>query len=355
VLAGGEDRCFLPDVLSPDPPVLLHEVGHREVDAAELDARQRRVAGIFRAARQEDGVVPVDEIRERRRHADIGAVVEGHALNLHLAHPTLDVVLLHLEVGNTIAEQTTGPRLPLEHMDIVADACELLGRRHPRRPGSDDGDALAGLLRGDLRLHPAHCPRLVGDRLLDRLDGDRHVLEIEGAGLLAGRGADAAGELREIIGGVEVARRLLPVVLVDEIVPVGDLIVDGAAGRAMAIGNAAIHAARGLARYVLLVERQRELPEMPDAIGRRQVLLVLPVDLEKPRRLTHLNPLRNPGLASARAGIALQKERASSDPVTPAERSESRNRPPERAPIRNCPAWAALSDGGPGFLFARPG
>ena len=81
----------------------------------------------------------------------------------------------------------------------------------------------------------------------------------------ARRRADAAGDLREIVGRVQVARRLFPVAGVDEVVPVRDLVVDRAAGRrvrdgvgAVTIRHAAIHAARGLLADVLLRKRQNE-------------------------------------------------------------------------------------------------
>ena len=116
-----------------------------------------------------------------------------------------------------------------------------------------------------LRLDPALLEGAVGDRAFDRLDGDRIVVDVERAGRLARRRADAAGDLREIVGRVQVARGLFPVAAIDEVVPVRDLVVDRAAGRragdgvgAVAIGNAAVHAARRLLADVLLGQREDE-------------------------------------------------------------------------------------------------
>jgi len=106
------------------------------------------------------------------------------------------------------------------------------------------------------------------------------------------RRADAAGHLGEIVGGVKVARRLLPVGVIDEVVPVGDLVVDRAA--LVAIGDAAIHAAGGLLGHLRIAERHEELAVMADAIGRRLVAPVLPLDLEKSRDLSH-QPIRSSG------------------------------------------------------------
>ena len=174
-------------------------------------------------------------------------------------------------------------------MHVVADAAELLRRRHARRSRADDGDRLAGLLLRGIGPHMAELIGLVGQRLLDGLDGDRNVLEVQRAGFLARRRTDAAGELREIVGRMQVADRVVPVLVVDEVVPVRNLVVDGAARRPMAIGHAAIHAARSLFLDLLVRHRQREFAEMPDAVRSRLVLVHLPVDLEKTCYLAHVS------------------------------------------------------------------
>ena len=156
--------------------------------------------------------------------------MEGHAFRLHLRDAAVDEVLLHLEVGNAVAQQAAGLGVLLEQMHVMAGARELLRAGHAGRAGADDGDLLAGLRRRRLRLDPAFSPGAVGDRAFDGLDGDRVVVEVERAGRLARRRADAAGEFREIIGRVQVARGLLPVAAIDEVVPVRDLVVHRTAG-----------------------------------------------------------------------------------------------------------------------------
>src|SRR5207302_4092330 len=120
----------------------------------------------------------------------------------------------------------------------------LLRGAQPGGTAADHGDALAGAVRRRLRLHPALVPGAVDDRDLDLLDGDRVVVDRQNAGRLAGRGADAAGELGEVVGVVEAGDGALPVVLVDEVVPFGDEVAQGAA--VVAEGNAAVHAAGAL-------------------------------------------------------------------------------------------------------------
>src|SRR3546814_18313741 len=84
------------------------------------------------------------------------------------------------------------------------------------------------------------------------------------AGGLARGWADATGELGEVVRRVEVAAGFLPIVAIDQIVPVGDLVVHGAA--IVAIGNAAIHAASRLIAHGLFAERDHELLVVADAV-----------------------------------------------------------------------------------------
>src|SRR6476659_6368040 len=187
------------------------------------------------------------------------AVMERHALGFHLIYAAIDDVLFHLEIGNSVTEQPARLGELLVDMHVVSSARELLRGGRARGPGTYDRDLLAALGRSDFRLQPAIVPGAIDDGAFDGFNGDRVVVDVERAGGFARRGADAAGEFREIVGRVQVARGFFPIVLIDEVVEIGDLVVDRAAGRAgldragaVAIGNAAIHAARGLVAGVLL-------------------------------------------------------------------------------------------------------
>src|SRR5690606_1068468 len=109
---------------------------------------------------------------------------------------------------------------------------------------ADGGAVLAGLGRGRLRLNPVFLPAAIDQRAFDRLDGDRLVDDVECAGRLARGGADTAGELGEIVGRQQVFERAAPIVLVNEVIPVRDLIVHRTA--IVAVRDAAIHTAGGL-------------------------------------------------------------------------------------------------------------
>src|SRR4029078_8406615 len=100
---------------------------------------------------------------------------------------------------------------------------------------------------------PAFGKAAVGDGAFDRFDGDRLVDDVERARSLAWRGADAAGHFREIVGRVQILGSRAAIGLVYDIVPVGDLVVVRAAG--VTIGDAGIHAARGLKGEIGLARR----------------------------------------------------------------------------------------------------
>src|SRR5207237_9045618 len=95
-------------------------------------------------------------------------------------------------------QQTAGLGKLLEHVHIMADPGELLGTRHPRWPRADDRNLFAGLERRRFRLDPSLLEGTIGDRAFDGFDGDRIILDCEGACGIAWRGADAAGRFGEI-------------------------------------------------------------------------------------------------------------------------------------------------------------
>src|ERR1035441_6046510 len=92
--------------------------------------------------------------------------------------------------------------------------------------------------------YPALFPGAVDDGFFNVLDSDGGFVDAEYAGGFTRRWADAAGELGEIIGGVQDATGFLPTAVKDKIVPVGNDVGDGATG--VAEGDAAIHAACAL-------------------------------------------------------------------------------------------------------------
>ena len=136
----------------------------------------------------------------------------------------------------------------------------------PGGTAAHDGDTLAGGVFGRLGANEALVPGAVYDGALDEFDGDGRLVDAQHAGGLARSGADAARELGKIVRRVEAADGCLPAVVVDEVVPVGNEIVDRAAG--VAEGHAAIHAASALLALLLLREGLVDFEPILDALVR---------------------------------------------------------------------------------------
>ena len=114
----------------------------------------------------------------------------------------------------------------------------------PAGPEPTTATVLPVATRGGCGRDPALVPGPVDDLDLDLLDRDRVLVDAEHARGLARRRAQPAGELGEVVGGVQPLDRVVPVVAVDEVVPVGDQVAERAA--VVAERDAAVHAAAGL-------------------------------------------------------------------------------------------------------------
>ncbi len=222
----------------------------------------------------------------------IGVGAELGALRLHLRDAPIEVALLHLELGDAVAQQPADAVGALEHDHVVTGAGQLLGGGEAGRAGADDDDALAGLHARHLRGDPALGPRAVDDLHLDLLDRHRVVVDAEHARRLARRRAQPAGELGEVVRRVQPVDRVAPVVAVDEVVPVRDQVAERAA--VVAERDAAVHAAPGLQLEHVLGELRRRprssrgrAPRSVDASGVCAIHLHEPGGLTHPARLHH--------------------------------------------------------------------
>ena len=104
----------------------------------------------------------------------------------------------------------------------------------------------------------------------------------------------APGKFGEVVGLVQAVECLPPATPVDEIVPLGDQIVDWAAVVGLAEGDAAVHAAGALGGEACPVVRGEDLVEVEQAhrgvpIGRR-----FPRELLEPGDLAHVSTVRQP-------------------------------------------------------------
>ncbi len=102
------------NLVAGDRAIRLDEVVHREAHAEQIPARDGEVARDGRAGRDDDRVVALAEVGPGDVDADVHPGAEAGALGLHLAQALVEVALLHLEVGDAVAQQAADPVVALE-------------------------------------------------------------------------------------------------------------------------------------------------------------------------------------------------------------------------------------------------
>gem|GEM_PF-2470668 len=219
--------------------VLPGQVLHGREDAGELAAVDRQVPG-NRGARGENYCVEGGEVRGCG--GDSGAKLG--ALFFHLGDAAIDPAVIHLVFGHAVAHEPAETIITLKDGDLVTCASQLLSCGQAGGPRAHDGDCHAGHERGPYGLDPVLVKGPFDNGQLNVFDCHGIVIDAEHAGSLAGGWAQAASELREVIGRVEPVVGLTPAVLTHEIVPLGNNVAQRTA--LVAEGDAAVHATSGL-------------------------------------------------------------------------------------------------------------
>ena len=106
--------------------VLLREVLHREMNALQLAAENRQLAGLLSPHREAHGIILLAQCFAGDVHADVDARLELDTFRLHLLEPTVDHPFLHFEVRDAVAEEPPDAVRLLEDRHAMACACELL-------------------------------------------------------------------------------------------------------------------------------------------------------------------------------------------------------------------------------------
>ena len=203
---------------------------HGEMDALQVPAFDGQIARLGRAGAEHDGVKFPQQIFRRIIFPDLGVGDEIDAFRRHLIDAALDQFFVQLHVGDAVHEQAAKTVGPFVNRDEMAGAIELGGGAKPGRAGADDRNFFAGARVRRFGLDPAFLPALVGDGAFDVFNGDGRRGDAEHTRAFAGRGADAAGEIGEIIGFVQPLQGLAPQAAIDQIVPFRNEVVDRAAG-----------------------------------------------------------------------------------------------------------------------------
>src|SRR2546426_7907132 len=133
-LAAGGDEALVGHRIALAAPILQREVFHGEVDSRELPSGDRQIARGAGAAGEHEGVELPPELFHGHGDPDMAVDPELDTLGLHLTETPVEGALLHLELGDPIAQEPADPVIPFEHGDPVPGSAELLGGGKPRRP-----------------------------------------------------------------------------------------------------------------------------------------------------------------------------------------------------------------------------
>ena len=106
--------------------VLLGQEIHGKMDTSQLTAFDFKVPGVFRPAGHDQDVVIVQQALNRNGNANFEIGAEDHAFGFQLGHPTINQVLLHLEVWDAIAKQAANPVVLFEDRGRMPRPRQLL-------------------------------------------------------------------------------------------------------------------------------------------------------------------------------------------------------------------------------------
>jgi hypothetical protein len=216
------------------------------------------------------------------------------ALFLEELDAPVDDGLVKLHVRDAVHEQAADPVVAFVDRHFVAGPVQLRRGGEAGRSAADDRDPKAGAGERRLGDDPALAESPFDDLGFDHLDGHGRLVDAERARAFTRRRADSPGELGEVVGLVEADDRLAPLAAIDQIVPLRDQVVDGAAQRqavdqraGVAVGDATVHATRALvAQRLLGVVRVRFAPVL-DSLQRRADVGRLAFELHETGRLAH--------------------------------------------------------------------
>ena len=185
--------------------------------------------------------------------------------------------------------------MALDHGHASTAARELPGADEAGRTGAHHGHARRVRSRGSEASRAAVRPLPIADGALVVVNRLGLVRAAQVAGRLAQRRTHAARELGHGRGQRQTFGRLLPLTAIDEVVPLGNEVVQGAATWAclakrdarLAEGHAAHHAAARLHLLLLGREQLVELVVVARTLGHVTKPMGLPAVLEKRSWLAH--------------------------------------------------------------------
>ena len=207
VLVPAANQVLTRNLAAIEDTVLLGEQLQSEINALQFPARDVQVAGLRGAGANHHRVEILQQSRSfgaLRESGSIDASVETefYALLLQQGEATVDYGLVELEIGDTVAQQTSSPLVFVKDGDAVTLEIQAVGSHETGRAAAYHSHLAAVAYRTG-HAYVVLAESHLGDGGLVLAVGSRLVgSEIQHAGFLAEGRADASGELREVIGGV---------------------------------------------------------------------------------------------------------------------------------------------------------
>ena len=203
-IAAADDGALFADARLLAEVDLAQEV-HAAVHAGEVLAGHADGCALLRADGKIEALVALlAQLVDGEILADLDAALEVDAHLLEHLDLGVDDVLLEAEARDAEGQHAAGHLVFIKHGDVfVAHVRQIVGARQAGRAGADDGDLLRvgigdAAVGNDLRdVALVGLELLLGDELLDLVDGDGAVDIAAGAGFLAAAVADAAADSRE--------------------------------------------------------------------------------------------------------------------------------------------------------------
>jgi len=228
-VAAADDDDALAGQIDVDPELaLLQELGALP-DAVQVLtlAAQRRV--IPRAHGEQDGVVVLLEVGDRVVLAERLVADDVHAEVEDLLDLEVEHLLGQAVLRDAVAQHAAQLGFRVEDGGGVAESPQVIRRREPAGPATDDGDLLAGLGqdRGQLAVGQVHLP--VRHEALQVVVVDRLVLDRRApATVFARSGAHAPADEGQRVALLDDVDRLLVLALGGELDVGGDVDLGGA-------------------------------------------------------------------------------------------------------------------------------
>src|SRR5215469_4691030 len=180
------------------------------MDALQFAAGNLQVARLLGAAGEEHSVKFSAQTFHGDIYADVRIRLKIDSFGAHLLHAPVDQVLLHFEIGDTVAQQPADPVRFLEYRDVMPGPRQLLRGGQSCGARTHDCHALARPKFRRFRLDVTLFEGPVDDGFLNLLDRYWRFVDPQNTRGFTRRRADASCKLGEVVGRVQLAHSLFP-------------------------------------------------------------------------------------------------------------------------------------------------